>query len=73
MLPPALNGRVPLVFGELGMPRLEVAGAAWASTISSLIGTLVMIAWTFRPSLMKRYALYRRGTFSWATMSAIVR
>lgn len=62
-----------LIFGELGMPRLEVAGAAWASTISSAIGTLVMIGWTFRPSMRRQYGLYRRASFKWSTASTIVR
>jgi multidrug resistance protein, MATE family len=62
-----------LILGGFGMPRLEVLGAAWASTISSAVGTVVMIAWTFRPELVKRYQLFRRGSFSWGTASQIVR
>ncbi|MCK6550704.1 MATE family efflux transporter [Myxococcota bacterium] len=62
-----------LIFGNLGMPRLEVAGAAWASTLSSLIGTVVMIAWSFGPDLRRQYKLYRRGSFSWDLAGSIVR
>ncbi|MFO0727730.1 MAG: MATE family efflux transporter [Myxococcota bacterium] len=62
-----------LIFGELGMPRLEVAGAAWASTISSAIGTLVMVGWSFLPSLRSRYRLYTPGSFSPAVASSILR
>jgi MATE family multidrug resistance protein len=60
-----------LIFGELGMPRMEVAGAAWASTISSAIGTLWMIAYTFKPSILRPYRLYAKGSFSWAKIKQI--
>jgi len=62
-----------LIFGNLGMPRLEVAGAAWASTISSLIGTAVMIFWSMGKKTRARFKLYRKGAFEWSLVSRIVR
>lgn len=37
-----------LVFGNLGAPRLEVAGAAWAASISGITGTAMMLWWALR-------------------------
>lgn len=62
-----------LIFGNLGMPRLEVAGAAWASTLSSIIGTLYMVGATFGPKTRARFALYRAGTFDWALVRRITK
>jgi len=50
---------VVLIFGLLGFPRLEVQGAAWASLISTYVGLGVMILWSFRKSLLKKYRYYR--------------
>ncbi len=60
-----------LIFGNWGMPRMEVAGAAWASTLSSIIGTVVMIGATFLPATRARFALYRKGTFDWRIVKRI--
>jgi putative MATE family efflux protein len=61
-----------LVFGELGLPRMEVKGAAWAATMASAIGTLVMLAWSLRPAILARYRLYRGRSFSWKTARSII-
>jgi Na+-driven multidrug efflux pump len=62
-----------LVFGELGFPRMEVAGAAWASTISSYIGMAIMILASFREPIRKRYSLYKRHSFDLTTAKQIVK
>lgn len=62
-----------LIFGKLGMPRLEVAGAAWASTLSSAIGTLVVVGWSFLPSIRRRYGLYHSTAFSPDVAQTILR
>jgi putative MATE family efflux protein len=62
-----------LIFGKLGMPRLEVAGAAWASTLSSAVGTLVVVGWSFLPSIRKRYGLYHSTAFSPDVAQTILR
>ena len=43
-----------LIFGKLGLPAMGVAGAGLATTISSLIGPVIMLA----VSLIKRNILY---------------
>lgn len=40
-----------LVFGHWGLPAMGVAGAAWGTTLSLLIGTLLYSAQTLRPAL----------------------
>jgi multidrug resistance protein, MATE family len=62
-----------LVLGEFGMPRLEVEGAAWAASVSSVFGMLFMIGYSLQPSLIKQFHLYRSKSFSWLTASAIFR
>ena len=57
-------GNWVLIFGNLGAPRLEVEGAAIASTISTYIGLGIMIAWTFRREIRARFRPYRLRNFS---------
>lgn len=33
-----------LIFGNFGLPRLEVAGSAWSSTIARGIGAIILIS-----------------------------
>lgn len=44
-----------LVFGAWGLPRMELAGAAWASALSAFIGLIVLVIWLF----MKDYRAYQ--------------
>ena len=62
-----------LVFGALGLPRLEVAGAAWASTIASGVGALWIVGWSLRPAVRRRYRPYRPGALDWREVGAIAR
>jgi len=48
-----------LVFGAWGLPRMEVAGAAWASDLSAFIGLVVLVGWLF----LKDYRGYQ--IFQW--------
>lgn len=36
-----------LIFGKLGMPRLEVAGAALATCISAWLGPVLLLGWSY--------------------------
>jgi len=49
-----------LIFGRLGLPRLEVVGAGLASTVSSLLAVLALVAVALRPRVRKRFRLLRR-------------
>lgn len=53
-----------LVFGRLGLPRLEVAGAGIASMIASYVGLALMLLFTLRPTDRRRYRPYRRRNLS---------
>ncbi|MEL6181020.1 MAG: MATE family efflux transporter, partial [Myxococcota bacterium] len=44
-----------LIFGVWIFPPLGVAGAAWASLISTYVGLAIMIVWTLLPHYRKRY------------------
>lgn len=48
-----------LIFGELGFPRLGVAGAAWSSVISSSLGLVIMVLWTLRSDERRTFRVYR--------------
>lgn len=47
-----------LIFGKFGFPRLEVAGAAIGSLISSYVGGAIMIAYSLRSDHRKQFNLY---------------
>lgn len=59
----ALNilGNYALIFGELGMPRLGVVGAAWATAISRSIAMIALFVIVFR-KVMSRFPveIFRR-------------
>ena len=44
-----------LIFGNWGLPRMGVAGAAWATVISLIAGTLVQLYVFFSPGYRKAY------------------
>ncbi len=62
-----------LVFGLWGFPRLEVAGSAWATVISTYIGLAIMLAWTLKPTIRKRYRYIRSGNLNSALSWEIIR
>ena len=64
---------VVLIFGLLGFPRLEVQGAAYASLISTYVGLLVIVLWSFRKDLRSKYRYYRLVNFNRSVMHEISR
>ncbi len=64
-----------LIFGSpsLGIPRMGLEGAAWASTISTYFGTAVMIGASLLPRYRLRFRFYQRSNFAPAIMRDIVR
>ncbi|RAK69882.1 MATE family efflux transporter [Hymenobacter edaphi] len=49
------------VLGGLGLPRLGIAGSAWASVVSEAAGAAVLLLALRRPGLRHRYALLRHA------------
>lgn len=54
-----------LIFGKWGFPRMEVAGAALASTISVMIGTFYILICALHDRIFKAYPFFRRENFYW--------
>ncbi|TFH44557.1 MAG: MATE family efflux transporter, partial [Lysobacterales bacterium] len=50
-----------LVFGELGMPALGVAGAGWATTITVWLMLAALVLHTLRSRYFKPFRLYSAG------------
>jgi len=48
-----------LVFGNLGMPDLDVVGSAWASVVASSSGFLMIFLWAMRQKDRKLYKAFR--------------
>src|SRR6185295_64609 len=48
------------IFGRMGVPAMGVEGAGIAAAISSWIGLVVMVLWSFRGRERLRYRAYRR-------------
>lgn len=44
-----------LIFGNFGFPAMGVAGAAWATTVTSLLTMLIMLGWMLLPKYATRY------------------
>lgn len=64
---------IVLIFGKLGFPRLEVAGASIASLAASFLGLAVMIAFTVRSGDLRRSRPYRPANVNHRTLWSIAR
>ncbi len=62
-----------LIFGNLGLPKLNVLGAGIGSAISSYIGLLLMFVWTLRAADRKGYRFYRPRNLNPRVMWEITR
>lgn len=49
-----------LIFGNWGFPRLEVTGAALASTISTYVGVGILIIHSVSSKFRGKYGLYKK-------------
>jgi putative MATE family efflux protein len=63
---------VCMIFGKLGFPRMGVPGAGLASCISSYVGMLLIIAWSFRKDV-RRFHSYSIAKLSRPLMWEISR
>ncbi len=52
-----------LIFGKLGAPALGVGGAALASTISAAVAAVVILGFTLRPAVRRRFRVLCRTNF----------
>ena len=62
-----------LVFGSLGFPRLEVAGAAWAATVSGLTGTGMMLWWALRREDRRHFKAFRMANLDRSVAAGVAR
>lgn len=63
------------IFGNdgLGIPKWELAGAGYASVISTYLGLAIMFAASIGPATIKRFRFYRMKHFDAAIMGRIVK
>ncbi|HEX7476777.1 MAG TPA: MATE family efflux transporter [Polyangiales bacterium] len=62
-----------LIFGELGAPRMGVAGAGLAAAVSSWVGLGAMILFSMRAVDRDKYRPYRSGVLSLSMMKNLAR
>ncbi len=62
-----------LIFGRYGAPNMGVSGAGVAACVSSWIGLLVMVGFSFRGIDRAAYQFYRPGVLSWTMMKQLLR
>ncbi len=62
-----------LIFGHAGLPRLEIAGAAGATVLSTAMGSLIYL-WLFvRRGQQQGFLMRRLEAFNWAVWWSLVR
>ena len=61
-----------LIFGKWGFPRLEVAGAALASTLSVTAGALYILICALRDSSLQKHPFLRRDNLRFSVIRQIV-
>lgn len=54
-----------LIFGHFGFPALGIAGAAWATTVASLVQAIVMVLWWLRPRCHEEFASRSTWRINW--------
>ncbi len=61
-----------LILGHLGLPRLGLEGAAWASLGAELVAALFLLTYTIRRAGVSRYGLFRFGPFDRKVVGSLV-
>ena len=61
-----------LIFGELGMPRMGIAGAALASSLASVISAIFFICYTLATTDIKKYALNHLPRLRFRTLQHVL-
>ncbi|HOX42654.1 MAG TPA: MATE family efflux transporter [Myxococcota bacterium] len=62
-----------LVYGNLGFPRLEVAGSAWATLIATYVGLGFMVYWSLRKENREAFRYFRLSNLNRHVAWEIVR
>ena len=62
-----------LIFGRCGFPELGIAGAAYATGLSAVAGTVVACFLFLRPGNRARFNTFPRRTFDWPELCRLVR
>ncbi|MEJ5263800.1 MAG: MATE family efflux transporter [Bacteroidales bacterium] len=57
-----------LIFGKMGFPRMEIAGAGLSSVIAEGIATIFFVIYTINRRNIKDFALTRKHAFDWKVM-----
>jgi len=61
-----------LIFGKWGFPRLEVAGAALASTLSVMVGAAYILICALRDRVLRDHRIFRKENFHLPVLKDIV-
>ena len=62
-----------LVFGELGFPRMEIAGAGLASSLAEISVTIVMVFYLFRKRFKHQYNLFHFTKTKFSLIGQMIR
>ncbi len=62
-----------LIYGKFGFPRMEVAGAAWATVIAMGVQTVILQALFLSKSLDREFQTRSRYVFNWQKVRELVR
>jgi putative MATE family efflux protein len=60
------------VFGNLGFPRMEVAGSALASTLAEFFAAIYALVYTFKTVDLKKYQLFTFHRFNFAYLRDVL-
>ena len=60
------------VFGNLGFPRMEVAGSALASTLAEFFAAIFALIYTFKTVDLKKYQLFTFHKFNFAYLKDVL-
>jgi MATE family multidrug resistance protein len=71
-------GNYALIFGHWGFPAMGVAGAAWATTLASVLNAAILLAWLLTPTYQREFftrdmwrpSLERMKRLSWFGLPA---
>lgn len=62
-----------LIFGKFGFPRLEVTGAAYASTISTYLGAIVIVLISLKEKYWKKFLYFKNLKASLNTLTTLLK